>query len=223
MAWDSNWETIFANRPWGKYPGEDLIRFVARRFFSSSQRDQIKILEVGSGTGANLWFIAREGFQAYGIDGSSSGVRIAQQRLDEEVPGWQGQIKQGDILTLPFDNDYFDAVIDVEAVSCNSFEDSQAIYSEMVRVLKPTGHFYSRCFSDGCDGDKTGEELGHNFYLPTSGPMAGIGSVRYTSRDDINRLLPDELENIDIDQMVLRGNLTDSPIIEWLINATKRA
>ncbi|WP_228190851.1 class I SAM-dependent methyltransferase [Marinomonas communis] len=222
MAWDSNWEEVFSSRPWGKYPGEDLIRFVARRFFSAPDRSQIKILEVGSGTGANLWFIAREGFQTFGVEGSPSGVRISKERLNDEVPNWQGNIIEADILTLPFSDNEFDAVIDVEAVSCNSFDHSKKIYSEMARVLKPNGHFYSRCFSTGCDGDKSGESLGRHFYLPTTGPMAGIGPVRYTAQEDFDELLPECLADIEIDQMVLRGNLTETPILEWLVNAQKR-
>ncbi|WP_219845874.1 class I SAM-dependent methyltransferase [Maribrevibacterium harenarium] len=221
MAWDSNWETVFASRPWGKYPGEDLIRFVARRFFSVEDRSAIKILEVGSGTGANLWFIAREGFQAYGIEGSASGVKITTQRLNAEVPDWQGNIQQGDILSLPFADNVFDAVIDVEAVSCNSFVDSQRIYQEMVRVLKPNGHFYSRCFTAGSDGDGTGKPLGRGYFLADSGPMAGIGPVRYTSQEDLAELLPTQLIDLEIDQMVLRGNLTATPVKEWMISGVK--
>ena len=60
MSWDATWEEVFRQQEWGKYPGEDLIRFVARNFYNVEKRSDIKILEVGCGPGANLWFIARE-------------------------------------------------------------------------------------------------------------------------------------------------------------------
>ena len=34
--WDKGWDKIFSTAEWGKYPGEELIRFIARNFFSRS-------------------------------------------------------------------------------------------------------------------------------------------------------------------------------------------
>jgi hypothetical protein len=46
-----------------RYPNEEFIRFLAGHFFDvpHDERQAIRILEVGSGSGANLWAIAREG------------------------------------------------------------------------------------------------------------------------------------------------------------------
>jgi len=38
MAWDPIWERVFSSQAWGKYPGEDLIRFVARNFYAAPDR-----------------------------------------------------------------------------------------------------------------------------------------------------------------------------------------
>jgi len=56
-----------------RYPNEELLRFFGRHYFllPPEQRRKIRILEVGCGSGANLWMIAREGFEAHGIDLSS--------------------------------------------------------------------------------------------------------------------------------------------------------
>lgn len=67
------WENIFRNKEWGKYPPESVIRFIARNFYHKN-RDEIHILELGIGTGANLWFCAREGFKVSGCEFSQSGV-----------------------------------------------------------------------------------------------------------------------------------------------------
>lgn len=32
-SWDPIWEKVFKDNEWGKYPGENLIQFVARNFY----------------------------------------------------------------------------------------------------------------------------------------------------------------------------------------------
>jgi len=75
----------------------------------------------------------------YGIDGSKHAINLAQERLNCECPGWNGELVVGDIAGLPFDGDFFDAVVDNEAVYCNSFNESRLIYQEMARVCKGGG------------------------------------------------------------------------------------
>ena len=91
-SWDPVWETVFTTQAWGKYPGEDLIRFVARNFYKAPNRINVELLEVGFGTGANLWFIAREGFTVHGVEGSPSALNMAIERLNREVPDWNGDL-----------------------------------------------------------------------------------------------------------------------------------
>ncbi|MDP5212456.1 class I SAM-dependent methyltransferase [Pseudoalteromonas tunicata] len=185
MAWDETWEQIFSSREWGKYPGEDIIRFIARNFYAVEDRAAIKVLEVGCGPGANIWYLAREGFSVYAVEGSASAIEKAHNRLAAEVPHWQGELKVGDFLHLPFDDESFDAVIDIEAISCNEFEDSKKAYAEIARVLKPNGLLYSRAFAKGTLGDETGKEISYNCYLPAVGPMSGTGCTRFTAEHDL--------------------------------------
>jgi 2-polyprenyl-3-methyl-5-hydroxy-6-metoxy-1,4-benzoquinol methylase len=76
MAWNSGWDDIFRKHEWGKYPSENLVRYVGRNFYTVKDRSAITILEVGCGTGANLWYLAREGFSVYGIDGSNVAIEL---------------------------------------------------------------------------------------------------------------------------------------------------
>jgi SAM-dependent methyltransferase len=172
--WDSVWEGVFSRQAWGRYPGEDLIRFVARNFYSHAQRADVRILEVGCGPGANLWFLAREGFAFAGIDGSAAAITQAQQRLDAEVPGWRdrGSLDVGDIVNLPFPSGHFDAVIDNECVYCNDFESSVRIYNEMARVTKSGGKLFARTFAAGSWVDGEGELIGRNYWRCSAGPLA---------------------------------------------------
>src|SRR3990172_1416727 len=176
MSWENVWEEVFRTHDWGKYPAEDLIRFVARSFYRAHNRGDVRILELGCGTGANLWFMAREGFAVYGIEGSRTAVGQARRRLDDECPGWVGEIICGDFSSpLPFEDGFFDGVVDNEAIYCNPFEVSKAIYTEGHRVLKAGGKLFSRTFATGSYGYGTGQQVGHNAFVVSEGPMLGKG------------------------------------------------
>ncbi|MDD5249248.1 MAG: class I SAM-dependent methyltransferase [Rhodocyclaceae bacterium] len=222
MVWDPTWENVFCNQSWGKYPGEELIRFVARNFYHHQDRDQIKILEVGCGPGANLWFMAREGFSVYGIDGSQAAISQALERLGLECPGWLGQLHCGDIRNLPFADGMFDAVIDNEAVYCNDYDTSKAIYFEMARVTKAGGKFYSRTFASESWGDQTGKAVGHNAWVAADGPLANKGFSRFTKREE----LPDLIQGFNITEVELlmrTYNNEANQIREWLVIGEKQS
>ena len=67
------------------YPNEELLRFLGRTYFNVPHegRKNINILEVGCGSGANLWAIAREGFSAHGLELSQSGVALCGQMFEK--------------------------------------------------------------------------------------------------------------------------------------------
>ncbi|MFA7238478.1 MAG: methyltransferase domain-containing protein [Sulfuricellaceae bacterium] len=188
MSWDPVWEKVFSSQAWGKYPGEDLIRFVARNFYGAPDRSAVKLLEVGCGPGANLWFMAREGFTVYGIEGSQTAVDQARARLDAECPGWKGQLWCGDMGRIPMEDGFFDAVIDNEAVYCNAYETSRHIYQEMARVTRKGGKLFARTFAQGSWGSDTGEKLGHNAWRVAEGPLLNKGYARFTNDSEIEDL-----------------------------------
>ncbi len=222
--WDPEWEKVFKRQAWGKYPAEDLIRFVARNFYKADKRDTVRILEVGCGPGANLWYVAREDFSFCGIDGSSTAIQQAEARLDDEVPGWRarGSFHVGDIESLPFPAEQFDAVIDNECVYCNNFEASVRIYGEMARVSKPGGRVFSRTFATGSWGDGTGTLTGRNYWLCSEGPLQGKGASRFTAPEEV----PELIRGFAIDSIEILSRTEEDrsrTISELLILGTKRS
>lgn len=216
MSWDPVWEEVFQQSEWGKYPSEDLIRFIARNFYNAADRKEIKILEVGCGPGANLWYLIREGFTVYGIDGSRTAIARAQARLDKEFPGWNGQLVVGDIMKLPFDSGFFDAVIDNAAICCNSYTNSQIIYNELARVAKNGGKLYSRTLAQGCWGDETGQKVGHNAWLVAEGPLLNKGYSRFTDDKEISQLIAG-FKIKEVELLVRTVNNRQNQIKEWII------
>ncbi len=225
MTWDPVWEEIFKIQSWGRYPGEDVIRFVARNFFASPDRASVRFLEVGFGTGTNLWFLAREGFSANGIEGSTGAEAIARERLDKECPGWSvaprnGELLVGDMMKLHWPDATFDALIDSEAVYCNDFEESCRIYREMHRVTKPGGKLFVRTFATGCWGDGIGTAVGIRRYIADAGPMAGKGPSRFTAEDELAELLgPWKINEVNL---ITRSLDAQRHVIrEWVVEAEK--
>ncbi|MFZ2958868.1 MAG: class I SAM-dependent methyltransferase [Candidatus Ozemobacteraceae bacterium] len=232
MPWDPVWEKIFQqNCAWGKYPGEELVRFIARSFASRPDRSACKILEVGCGPGGNLLFFAREGFSVFGIDGSPTAVERARKALDEEFPGLVQQdashvtrfsdVCVGQLLSLPYEEGLFDAVVDNEAICCNSFEESQGIFREINRVLQPGGRLFSRTFARGCYGDGTGTKVGRNAWVVAEGPLLNEGFNRFTDPDEIPELI-DPLKVISCEMISRTVENRTQEIRELIIIGEKR-
>ena len=95
-----------------------------------------RILELGCGKGFNLAYIANvlPNSELVGIDLTPTHVAIA----EKKYAGLQNlRFQVGDFQSLPFANDEFDLVFEVEAV-CHA-QDPQQAFLEAHRVLKPGG------------------------------------------------------------------------------------
>ncbi|ECR5192993.1 class I SAM-dependent methyltransferase, partial [Campylobacter jejuni] len=132
------WENIFSQKEWGKYPSENLIRFIAKNFYNVKDRSKINILELGLGTGANLWFCAKEGFSVSGIEWSKTGVERFKQRLENENLSHRIQeIKIGDYEQKldEFEDESFDAWIDGYSLAYNDFKKTKIIIEKAIKKL----------------------------------------------------------------------------------------
>ena len=221
MSFNPIWEKIFKNNKWGEYPGEDLIRFVAKNFYSVKNRKLIRILEIGCGPGSNIWYCAKEGFTVYGIDGSETAINKCRDRLNREIPDWSGELHIGNIHALPLEDQQFDLVIDNECLSCNNFSNTKKSLLEIYRVLKKDGIFFSRTFSTDTWGYDTGKKIENNTYLPSEGPLADKGLIRFTDKNDIENLYSKRFSLIKIELIQRTMMNRKKNISEWIIEARK--
>lgn len=221
--WNSGWNKIFEDNEWGKYPPEELVRFIARNFYQYKNKQDIKILEIGSGTGANIWFLAKEGFDVYGIDGSEIGIEKTKTRLNKE--NLKAKLYIGDVMKLPFRDNIFDGVIDNECIYANNYKDSKIIMNEVYRVLKPEGLFYSKTFMVGTygygEGKKLEEEKNTFYDIEEGGLRSGYGIVRYTDEEEINDLYGSKLKINSLDSLIRTDRNKKFTIKEWIIICQK--
>jgi SAM-dependent methyltransferase len=126
-----------------KYPNEELCRFMGRNFFHMphEKRKDIKILETGCGSGANLWMIAREGFSAYRIDISQESILLCKKMLESYHVSAELQVQ--DMAEIYFPGESFDAVVDVFSSYCLTKAQVSGYLKSVAKILKPGGIFFS--------------------------------------------------------------------------------
>ncbi len=79
---------------------EELVRFVSR-CEPIEVRGLRKFLDLGCGAGANLWMLAREGFDAYGIDSSPTALNLAYCIVGELWRQGDARCRRNDGTTVP--------------------------------------------------------------------------------------------------------------------------
>ena len=222
--WDPGWETVFSKNEWGKYPSEDVVRFVERTFRDRDDRYKIKVLEVGCGPGANVLYFAREGFDVFGLDGSAHALERCKKRLGDE--GLRAHLYHGDAIRLPFDDNTFDLVVDVECIYANNLADSYSIVGECVRVMVPGGHFFSKTFMSNLSGAETAESISGEpltFTNMPDSPLHGeYGIIRLTSEEQIPQIYG-SLESVVWDSVIRTDQNRKLTIGEWLVSGRKPA
>ncbi|MEY3783864.1 MAG: hypothetical protein RLZZ230_186 [Candidatus Parcubacteria bacterium] len=138
-------------------PQNDFKRFYKYlKKVGGVETDNLRVLDLGSGTGKNSIFLAERGAKAIGLEISKTAINIARERAEEmgvEVLFIEKNF--GDKLL--FKDNSFDLVLDI--MSSNSLtEPERALYlKEVFRTLSPGGYFFVRLLA--LDGDKHAETL----------------------------------------------------------------
>lgn len=113
---------------------EDIPRIV--RLFK--KKGVKKVLDLGCGSGRHTVYLAKHGFEVYGIDIAQKGIKITKNWLKEGK--LKAKLKVGDIYKkLPFLDDFFDALISTQALHHNKIGNIRKLIKEIERILKPGG------------------------------------------------------------------------------------
>ncbi|WYZ42429.1 hypothetical protein EsH8_VI_000128 [Colletotrichum jinshuiense] len=117
-------------------------------------KKDMKVLDVGCGVGGPAREIAKfTGAYVTGLNINEYQVERATRYAQKQKMDKQVQFIQGDFMNIPFEDNTFDAVYAIEAtVHAPSL---QAVYSEILRVLKPGGVFgvYEWVMTEKYDND----------------------------------------------------------------------
>ncbi|OGD69382.1 hypothetical protein A3I18_02385 [Candidatus Campbellbacteria bacterium RIFCSPLOWO2_02_FULL_35_11] len=114
----------------------------------------LRVLDLGSGTGRNANYLAQKGFVVTGIEISDTAIRIAKERglgLNASY------INQSIGEKYPFEENTFDLIIDITSSNSLNEKEREIYLSEVNRVLKKGGIFFVRALCK--DGDKNAKFL----------------------------------------------------------------
>ncbi len=138
------------------YPNEEFLRFMGGNFFPIplKDREKIKFLELGCGSCANLWMLAKEGFSACGIDISKEAIKLGKEMLKHWGVAKRAQLRIGDMANLPYKDNFFDVAFDVLSNHCLRLGPFKDCLRETRRVLKNNGYFFSYAISTNSDAFK---------------------------------------------------------------------
>ncbi|MBU4511816.1 class I SAM-dependent methyltransferase [Patescibacteria group bacterium] len=184
-----HWNTIY-KKEGDKYeyykifePHKDIGRVV--RIFKKHKIK--KILDLGCGAGRHVWYLAKQGFDVYGIDIASDGIKKAKAMLKQKK--LKANLKVGDIYTkLPYQDNFFDAIVNVQVIQHGKEKQIKYAIKEIERILKPGGLAFFTVCGRTSKGKvryclvKTAKKIAPNTYVPTIGNETGLTHFIYTKQ-----------------------------------------
>jgi SAM-dependent methyltransferase len=152
------------------------------RSMASLGQSALRVLEIGCGGGAQLWYLAVEGHQPVGLDFAPHALEQAAQLLEKRRV--RAPLVLGEVGAIPFEAESFDLVLDVQTLSHLHDEDLPVAWREVASVLRPGGHFLSMGFTVETYGWTSGRRIGARTVVDIpDGPFADVGQVNFCTED----------------------------------------
>lgn len=117
----------------------DMFAFVGAVLQKEGRGPAGRLLELGCGDGCLTLPLARMGFETYGIDIAPTAIAWAKEKAQAQC--LSPDFRTGDVLDLPYPDDFFDLVVDGHCLHCITGEDRKRFLSQAFRVTKPGGLF----------------------------------------------------------------------------------
>jgi SAM-dependent methyltransferase len=220
-TWDSIWSQYSGPGVEARAPYDFIVSFVFRHK-PAKHHQEIRILEVGCGEANNIWYLASEGFNLSGVDGSPGAILRGSRRLAEEKVHADLQI--ADFTQLPYAEDSFDLVYDRGSLTCCGLSYAKKAVQEVHRVLVQDGKFFFNPYSFEHTSAKSGDLTHDNLTINIrAGNLAGYGGICFYNRAQVEECLPkpwrvESLSHVQISQVL--GSSSDIHA-EWRVVAIK--
>jgi len=174
----SAWNEIFEQQ--GRVftePHEDMPGIVQLL----KDRQASAILDLGSGTGRHVVYLARCGFSVFGLDNSPEGINVTHRWLTDE--GLEADLQlQSMAKKLPYKDTFFDAVISVQVIHHADIATIKQLVQEISRVLKTGGFLFvtvPRLRNQGT----AFEQVEPGTFIPLDGPERGLPHHYFTPEE----------------------------------------
>jgi SAM-dependent methyltransferase len=132
-----HWDTLHAQRRFRpRYPNEHVVRFLTVNF-PEEARPSLRALDIGVGGGRHTKLLCDLGFQTFGVDISSEGLRHCEDWL--RSAGQAAALHQASMFKLPFANASFDLAVSFGVYYYTNAAGMRLAVGELHRVLVPRG------------------------------------------------------------------------------------
>lgn len=169
------------------YPVSYITDFAFKNFKPGG-----RVLDLGCGMGRHVKFLAQFGFDAFGCDYSSQGVLHTKELLNSS--GLKADVREADMLELPYDDEYFDGLISYGVLfyAKDEVEIKKAL-SEVYRVLKKGGSAFFQVRN--LEDDRYKQAIKKSKYIAVANQIEGrIGFLEngiqnyYFDEEEVKRL-----------------------------------
>lgn len=97
-----------------------------------------KVLDLGCGSGRHTVYLAKHGFDVYGLDVAPKGIKMTKDWLKKEK--LKAKLKINSIYKkLPYKDNFFDAIISTQVIHHERIKNIKKLIKEIERILKPKG------------------------------------------------------------------------------------
>jgi ubiquinone/menaquinone biosynthesis C-methylase UbiE len=166
---ETAWEGIYKKGEFLKREPHPEIEEVAKLLSKERVR---RVLDLGCGTGRHTVYLARKGFDVYGLDSSYTGLAYTIRVLGEE--GLTAHLTIHDIQSLPYSDGYFDAVISIQVIHHNKLKKIVNTIKEIARVLQEGGLIWITMPVSKNEPSKRQKEIEPGTFVPLDGREKGL-------------------------------------------------
>jgi len=186
-----------------QFGGIDIYLF--DQLLKGTLTKDMRILDAGCGSGRNLTYLLRSGYDVYAIDRSETAIQELQRLADLLAPKWlKEQARVEAVEQMSFADASFDFIISSAVLH---FAENEEHFDQMVdelwRVLKPGGKLFARLASS----------------IGMESSMQPLGEGQYLLPDGSRRFLVNEEKLLEM-TATLKGHLYEP--LKTVIVAGKR-
>ena len=184
------WENAFKNnlRSQRNFPNEELCRFLGRNYVN---KKNVKILELGCGSGANVPAFLHFKMRVTAIDNSLTAIKLCKKKFNKTK---LVKFIHLDMLDIDGLKDNYDVIVDVFSSYNLNLNQKNILLYKINRKLKKNGLFFSytpskKSFSWIKEKDRFDESTLNSFKRKSSPYYGNKGFFRFISEKEIKKKL----------------------------------
>ncbi len=189
-------------------PEEIVIDFVT---LLKKGDKKIRVLDLGCGAGRHQVYMAKQGFEAHGLDISETGLTLTKERLKRQ--SLEGHLVKCDMEMLPYIDSCFDAIVSLHTIYHQKLRGIQETISEIKRALKKKGLALVNFLSKRTYSYGKGVEVEENTFVEQEGAERGV-LHHFTDEEELKHLFADfKIVELRLTERKVEGKLRSRLIL----------